>query len=183
MPKERYFKNNEFPYNGFGKCAKVVQFHLAELDEFRQWLQENGAHIDSEKSIEDCRKHAQWLLDTGRYDWHIAEPNDLTATLYENLPKEDQYKIGYSGCNCRWSKWTVDEILAKDGWEPNEVYWFSLHKDDTYCYQLILKEGSYVCREYYGDDHKFYTLSVIDGDVKLPDWSSWVEIPNLKVVA
>lgn len=164
-------------------AQKLFNFISLSLMNFGSGFRKMEHILTLKNPLKTAENMHNGFLDTGRYDWHIAEPNDLTATLYENLPEEDQYKIGHSGCNRRWSKWTVDEILAKDGWEPNEVYWFSLHKDDTYCYQLILKEGSYVCREYYGNDHKFYTLSVIDGDVKLPDWSSWVEIPNLKVVA
>ena len=102
-----------------------------ELNEFRNWLKSNGAVIDSEKSREEAIKHAQWLLDNKKYDWYYDEKGEA----------EDPYthrKITY---------YTVEKILEKNGWEPNEVYWFSLDCGNEYCYQLILKEGDWVLKE------------------------------------
>ena len=37
-----------------------------------------------------------------------------------------------------------DETADQYGWYPNEKLWYSLSKDGTYCYQLILKPGDWV---------------------------------------
>lgn len=108
------------------------QFHLKEIDEFRKWLIENGAVIDSEKSREEAEKHAQWLLDNGKYDWYYDDKGTATD------PYNPNRKISY---------YTVEKILERSGWEPHEVYWFSIDCGNEYCYQLILKEGDWVIKE------------------------------------
>lgn len=124
----------------------IRQFHLKDLDDFRKWLKSKGAEIDSEKSREEAIEHAKWLLEEGHYDYFVDEQH---GTPYSELSQEAQRKIGYSASSStKWSPWTVDLLLQKDGWEPDEVYWFSIDRGDgEYCYQLILKEGDWVIKE------------------------------------
>lgn len=80
------------------------------------------------------------LLDNKYLTYHI-DPN---GTPFSELSEEDQTEIGYSGSASKWSKWTVDEILRRNGWYDDDLVWFSLEKDNTYTYQIILQDGMWL---------------------------------------
>ena len=170
--KERIFKNLVTPYNNCGPYVKVVQFQMKNLNDFRKWIVDNNGVIDREKSREESYKHNQHLIDIGNYDYFNDEEN---GTPFDELPKKDQEKLyGYCRGHGKWSKWTAEKLLERDGWEKDEVYWFSLQKDNTYDYQLILREGDFVCREAYEPNHRpFYTIG---SECRFEHSSEWKEI-------
>lgn len=177
---EQFFRNTQCPENGLGNFAKVVQFSLKNLDEFRNWLKDNGAVIDHEKSIKEDREHAQKLIDNGTYTYRVPRQGEK-GIPFEELPENIRNEMGWHGQGKEWVKWTVEDIIRSDGWEKDEVYWFSLDMGNGYCYQLILKDGSYVCREFNGDRHEFYTLSYFNNMPLLPYNSDWVKTAPFKV--
>ena len=142
----KVYENTEF---WKGAKAFCFQYHKGDEDKienvinfFKKFVRYNK--IESKKTRAEAEKHAQWLIDKGTYSYYIADPNDLTATLYENLAPEEQAKIGYSGSGRRWAKWTVDKILRQNGWYDDDLVWFSLEKDNTYTYQIILQDGMWL---------------------------------------
>lgn len=136
--------------NNFWKGAEAIcwQFHLDKLEETRSIIEKLGSlhafqKIESEKSREESLKDAQYLIDIGNYDYYHDEENGV---LFDKLPKKDREKL-YSYCrgSGKWSKWTAEKILEHNGWQKDEVYWFTISKDNTYNYQLILKDGDWIC--------------------------------------
>jgi hypothetical protein len=175
---ERYFTNTNHPYNGCGSSAVTVQFHMKDLDEIRKWIISKGGKIDVEKSYEEELKHYQHLIDIGNYSYYCDDKNGIP---FNELPLEAQEKIGpgrWDRRDSKWSKWTPEKLLEQRGWEEGEVYWFSLHKDNTYTYQLILKEGDWICREYYEPNGRYFYN--VDYDCTLPYNSEWKEIENVQ---
>lgn len=169
--KEQYFINNNQLGNGLGKFAKVVQFQMSNLDEFKKWLIVNGAKIEEIKYRKSALEHAENLIKNGTYDYYHDEEN---GTPFNELPEDAQAKLyGYCHGSGKWSKWTPERIIERNGWREDEVIWFSLLKDSTYTYQLILKDGDYVAREILGDDRKFYDIG---DDIKLPYSTDWEEL-------
>lgn len=169
-----------FENTDFWKGARAVcwQFHLNELEETQKLIKTLGTNyayqkIDTEKSREHALEYAKWLIDSGNMDYYV----DSEGTPFEELPEEVQNKIGYYGEGKKWSKWTPELILERDGWEEDEVYWFSISKDNTYTYQLILKEGDWIafCPAFMNryDDRLFMN---VEKDIDLPFKSEWKEI-------
>ena len=93
------------------------------------------------------------------------------------MPEEDRYWIGRDGSSRKWSKWTPEKILERDGWEEGEVYWFSISKDNTYTYQLILREGDWIafCPAFINSFEGRLFMNV-EKDIDLPFKSEWKEI-------
>lgn len=159
-----------------GKIAICWKFQLDKVDETRKIINIFNElctfeKIDSEKSVEDDRKQAQRLIDEGSYSWSLDPEN---GTPFEKLPEEVQEEIGWPGSGRKWSKWTVEKLLQKWGWEEGEVYWFALSKDHVSVYPLILKDGDWICfcpaleRDY-------HTFLNVGQDCKLPYSSDWEE--------
>ena len=164
-----------------GERAICWQFHLSELEETQKLIKALGTNyiyqnIDSEKSRKDALEHAKWLIVSGNYTYYHDEEN---GTPFKDFPEEIQNKIGYYGYDYtrKWSKWTPELILERDGWEEDEVYWFSITKDDTYTYQLILREGDWIafCPTFIShyDGRLFMN---VEKDIDLPFKSEWKEI-------
>lgn len=173
--EQKFFKNTNF-YNGCGPKGIAIKFTLQSLNVARAFIKGCGGVIDSEKSRADAYKHAQWLIDNGNYTYYIDCEN---GTPFEDLPKKEQEKIHAPqwGGKGKWTKWTPERILERDGWYEGEVYWFSIQKDDTYTYQLILKEGDWIFRELLTSDPvKFRKAEDIDGNPAIPYMSDWEEV-------
>lgn len=135
---------------GMWKGAEAIcwQFHLDKLEETRSIIEKLGSlhafqKIESEKSREESLKYAQHLIDIGNYDYYHDEENGVPFDKHPKEAKEKllQHSRGYG----KWSKWTAEMILERNGWQKDEVYWFSITKDNTYTYQLILKDGDWIC--------------------------------------
>ena len=164
-----------------GERAVCWQFHLNELEETQKLIKALGARhayqeIDSEKSYEQDLEHAKWLMEQGSsYDYYHDEENGIP---FEKLPIEAQDKIGYHwGSYYKWSKWTPERIVASHGWEEDEVYWFSITKDDTYTYQLILKEGDWIAYcPVFKDVYEGRIFMNVDSNISLPFKSEWKEV-------
>ena len=169
---ERFFTNTQHPNNGCGPFARAVQFHMEDLEEVRKWIQDNDGRIDSERSRKEMYEHAQWLIAQGNHDYYVDEENGIP---FCKLPKSVQERLwDHGGAHRKWSKWTPEKILEDRGWEPDEVYWFSISKDSTYTYQLILKEGDWICRESYEPNRQpFYNVG---SECHLPYSSDWEEL-------
>lgn len=169
----KVFKNTEIWRDAIAICWK---FQLSKLDDTREIINKFNQYcafekIDSEKSIEDDRKQAQRLIDEGSYKWSLDPEN---GTPFEELPEEVQEEIGWSGSGRKWSKWTVEKLLQKWGWEEGEVYWFALSKDRIYDHPLILKDGDWIC--YCPAISDRYNIFMNAGqDCKLPYSSDWEE--------
>lgn len=173
--EKKFFNNTNF-YNGCGPSGVAIKFSLQSLEVARAFIKAFGGVIDSEKSREESYKHAQWLIEQGNYTYYHDEEN---GTPYDKLPAKERDKI-YAprwGDPGKWSKWTPELILQRDGWYDDEVYWFSIQKDDTYTYQLILKEGDWIFRELLTSDPvKFRKAEDVDGNPAIPYMSDWEEI-------
>ena len=161
------------------QVAFVTEFHLKEKDKLKKFIELCGSYcifekIESEKTREESYKHAQHLIDIGNYDYFNDEEN---GTPFNELPEKDQEKL-YTYCrgNGKWSKWTAEKLLERNGWYKDEVYWLSLTKDNTYTYQLILKEGDFVYFAPLNSEYKFGNTIKIDGKIALPYMSDWVEV-------
>lgn len=161
-----------------GERAICWQFHLNELEETQKLIKALGTNyayqnIDSEKSREHDFDHAKQLIDLGNYTYYHDEENGIP---YKDLPEEIKLKIGYESDSSKWSKWTPEKILERNGWEEDEVYWFSISKDDTYTYQLILREGDWIafCPTFIShyDGRLFMN---VEKDIDLPFKSEWKE--------
>lgn len=173
--EKKFFNNTNF-YNGCGPSGVAIKFSLQSLEVARAFIKAFGGVIDSEKSREESYKHAQWLIEQGNYTYYHDEKN---GTPYDKLPKKEQDKIRAPswGDQGKWSKWTPELILERDGWYEGEVYWFSIQKDNTYTYQLILKEGDWIFRELLTSDPvKFRKAEDIDGNPAIPYMGDWEEI-------
>ena len=174
--EKKFFKNTEI-YNGCGPKGIAIPFSLENLNVARAFIIAFGGKIDSEKSRADAYKHAQWLIDQGSYTYYHDEQN---GTPFNELPPEEQEKVGlgrWESERSKWSKWTPERILERDGWYEGEVYWFSIQKDNTYTYQLILKEGDWIFREFFGSDpYRFQKVEAVDGKSMLPYCNDWEEI-------
>ncbi len=163
------------------QVAFVIEFHLKEKDKLKKFIELCGSYctfdkIESEKTREECLKHAQWLIDRGNYTYYHDEEN---GTPFDELPSEEQEKVGlgyWESKRSKWSKWTPEKILEQNGWEEDEIYWLSLAKDNTYTYQLILKEGDFVYFAPLRPEYKFGNTIKIDGKIALPYMSDWVEV-------
>lgn len=173
--EKKYFKNTNY-FNGCGPKGIAMKFSLQGLEVARAFIKAYGGKIDSEKSRADAYKHAQWLIEQGSYTYYHDEEN---GTPYDKLPAEEQNKIRAPrwGDQGKWSKWTPELILERDGWYEGEVYWFSIQKDDTYTYQLILKEGDWIFRELFTSDPvKFRKAADVDGNPAIPYMEDWEEV-------
>jgi len=177
MMKEHYFINNNLR-NGLGKFAKVVQFQMSNLNEFKAWLIANGAKIEKIKSRKEALEHAENLIKNGTYDYYRDEEH---GTPFNELPEDAQESL-YRYCHGsgKWSKWTPEYLIERNGWQEDEVIWFSLLMGNSgYTYQLILKDGDYVAREILGDDRKFYDIG---DDIELPYSTDWKELSLMEFI-
>ena len=169
----RAFENTEM---WKGAIAICWQFHLDKVEETREIINKFNQYcafekIDSEKSIEDDRKQARRLIDEGSYGWCLDPEN---GTLYEELSEKEQEELGWHGSGRKWSKWTVEKLLQKWGWEDDEVYWFSIGKGNGFCYQLILKDGDWICC-CPAISNRYNVFINVGQDCKLPYSSDWEE--------
>ena len=143
----RAFKNTEI---WAGAIALCWQFHLDKVEETRNIINKMAdhlgyvriQHICEEKSREDEKKRFQKLIDDGVYGWAVDD-DGLTEEEVKKIDPDFSPGWGYSGN--RWTKWTADLLLKKNGWDDGEVYWFSIDKDNGLCYQLILRDGDWIC--------------------------------------
>lgn len=162
--------------------AVCWQFHLNKLEDTRDKIIKLGEYccfekISSERSREGELKHAQWLIDTGVYDYYNDPEN---GTPFEDLSEEGKAKVGddWNSHTKKWSKWTPEKIIARDGWYEDEVYWFSITKDADYTYQLILKDGDWIA--YCPGLKNTYNVFLNCGkECRLPNFSDWKEIKEI----
>ena len=172
----KVFENTE-TYKG--ERAVCWQFHLNEFEETQKLIKALGTNyayqkIETEKSRKDALEHAKWLIENGNYKWYSDPEN---GTLWEDLPEEDRGWIGRNGSARKWSKWTPELILKQSGWEEDEVYWFSISKNDIYTYQLILREGDWIAFCPVFINHYDGRLFInVQKDIDLPFKSEWKEI-------
>ena len=174
----RAFKNTEM---WEGAIALCWQFHLDKVEETRDIINRlaDGAgyvktqHICEEKSREGERERFQKLIDNGTYTWGV-DPDGITEEEVEKIDPNFSPGWGYSGN--RWTKWTADLLLKKNGWEDDEVYWFSIEKGNGLCYQLILKDGDWICYCPRLEDVLNVFLNVGEDPSRLPYSSDWEEI-------
>lgn len=178
----KVYENTELWEGGKAFC---FQYHKGDEDKVENVINFFNAFvpynkIESKKTRAEAEEHAQWLIDKGTYSYYIADPNDLTATLYENLAPEEQAKIGYSGAGRRWAKWTVDKILRQNGWYDDDLVWFSLEKDNTYTYQIILQDGMWLYfAPFLSHDNEpfgYVKDNGIEGAAPLPYMYDWAEV-------
>lgn len=171
-PNLKVFANNET-----GTVAFVTQFHLDKKEKLIEFINNLNKYCNYEKiekaiTREEALKHAQYLIDQEIY--YYGEDDE--GTPFNELPKKVQEKIGERcGWGRKWTKFTPESVIARDGWEEDEVFWVSLTKDGTYTYQLILKDGDYVSF-IPTDERKFWPAPYFDGKIWLPNSSDWVEI-------
>lgn len=178
MLNEIYFKaTDEYTQNTFGTKARIVQFHMKDLDDFRIWLEKVcNCVIESEKSREKQLEYYRSLIEKGTYSYYHDEDH---GTPFSELPEEAQNKIGYNHNNTysKWSKWTPEKLVEYNGWHDGEIYWFSILDSRTdRTYQLILKEGDWVTKMKYRPN--VFTCGEWFEDAKspLPDFDNWEQI-------
>lgn len=172
----KFYKNTQN-----GNTAILFKFNLKDIDKFRKVLKQLGAkvsynQIDSEKSRASALKNAQKLIDSGSISYYLDTENGIP---FSELPEKAQMKLKNYGWS-KWSKWTAEKWIAKDGWEPDEVYWFSITKNNTYTYQLILKEDDWVSFMPYDmyENQAFDNVGnkFIDGKLPIPNFDDYEEL-------
>lgn len=130
------------------KNKTKFKFEMEHLDEIREYMKQltslcNYNTIDSEKSRQDRYESWKKRIEEGKGECALTWYSDPDGVPYSEVP-ESEREDWMSQCYTNFSRWTPEHGLESEGWEPDEVYWFSISKNDTYTYQLILKEGDWV---------------------------------------
>ena len=170
----KFYKNTD-PTNGVGLFIIATKFSLDNLDEARHFIEFCGGEIEKEKSRKNALERFQHLIEDGTYTYFVDSSNGVP---YSELPEEEQKKINHRQPEShKWSRWTPEKLVERDGWEEDEVYWFSLKNDFDYTYQVILKEGSIIYKPYFGRDKKIWVSEEIEGlPTPFPFADDWAEI-------
>ena len=181
----KVYENTELWKGGKAFC---FQYHKGDEDKienvinfFNTFVSYNK--IESKITRAEAEKHAKWLIDSKNYTYHL-DPN---GTPFDELSEEDKMGIGYSSSGSRWSKWTVDEILRKNGWYDDDLVWFSLEKDNTYTYQIILQDGMWLYfAPFLSHDNEpfgYVKNTGIEDAAPLPYMYDWAEVKFLEANA
>lgn len=133
------------------KAKTKFKFEMAHLDEIREHMKRLSEKckygyntIDDEKSREQMYNHwKKRIEETAGTSYELGWYCDNVYGIpYDQIPENE--RRGWMSGSGKFSKWTPETALKQDGWEDGEVYWFSISKDSTYDYQLILKEGDWI---------------------------------------
>lgn len=137
-----------------GNKALTFKYHKGEENKILEViniLNKNMAYnkVESHVTRDEALAQAQQLIDRGSLTTHYEKNGEV--------------------------KWTAEDwIEYSKGWYPGEEFWISLSKNETYTYQVILKDGDvlYFSRAF---KEPFGSSSDIEGLNPLPCSNMWKE--------